>query len=233
MEELGKFLRPTAVIDSDNEDVIAFAHKVVGTERDPREMASRLFYAVRDGIWYDPYTPFYRREHYRASEVLRRKRAFCIPKAVLLCALGRALSIPSRLSFFDVKNHLATRELMEFLGTDIFVFHGVTEFFLEGRWVKATPAFNKELCDLHRVPPVEFNGRDDAIFQPFNLERRRFMEYIRYRGTYDDLPLEEIIRAFEEVCGRERVRGWIEFFERTGSLTLRDFAKEEVWKGEG
>jgi transglutaminase-like putative cysteine protease len=231
MEELEKFLKPTSVINSDHPEVKSLAYEVAGRYSDPRKRAVEIFYVVRDLIWYDPYTPFYKPEHYRASEVLRRKRAFCIPKAVLLCALGRALGIPSRLCFFDVRNHLATKQLIEFMGTDIFVFHGVTEFFLDGKWVKATPAFNKELCELHRVPPVEFDGKNDAIFQAFNLEKRKFMEYIRFRGTYDDLPLEEIVQAFKETYGEERVNAWIEYFEKTGKPTLRDFTKEEIWKG--
>ena len=231
-EEVEKYLLPTPTIDSDNPQVTAFALEVTQGARDPVEKAVKAFYAVRDRIWYDPYTPFYKPNHYKASEVLKRKRAFCIPKAVLLCTLGRALGIPSRLCFFDVRNHLATKQLIEFLGgTDVFVFHGVTEFFLEGRWVKATPAFNRELCQLHNVPPVEFNGHKDAIFQAFNLDRRQFMEYLRFRGTYADLPLEEILEAFEQQYGKERVRRWIEYFERTGETSLRDFAKEEVWKG--
>lgn len=231
-ERMEDYLKPTSIIDSDHPEVRAFAEEVTKGAKDPVEKAVKAFYAVRDGIWYDPYTPFYKPEHYRASEVLRRKRAFCIPKAVLLCAVGRALGIPSRLSFYDVRNHLATRQLIEFLGgTDVFVYHGVTEFYLDGRWVKATPAFNKELCELHRVPPVEFDGKHDALFQAFNLERRQFMEYLRERGTYADLPLEEIVKAFEEQYGRERVRRWIEYFEKTGKTSLRDFAREEVWKG--
>ncbi len=231
MEELEKFLKPTSVINSDHPEVKSLAYEVAGRYSDPRKRAIEIFYAVRDLIWYDPYTPFHKPEHYRASEVLRRKRAFCIPKAVLLCALARALGIPSRLCFFDVRNHLATKQLIEFMGTDIFVFHGVTEFFLDGKWVKATPAFNKELCELHRVPPVEFDGKNDAIFQAFNLEKRKFMEYIRFRGTYEDLPLEEIVQAFKETYGEERVNAWIEYFEKTGKPTLRDFTKEEIWKG--
>ena len=117
-EELEKYLLPTPTIDSDNPQVTAFALEVTQGARDPVKKAVKAFYAVRDGIWYDPYTPFYKPNHYKASEVLKRKRAFCIPKAVLLCTLGRALGIPSRLCFFDVRNHLATKQLIEFLGGD-------------------------------------------------------------------------------------------------------------------
>lgn len=231
MSNIDVYLRPTSIIDSDNETVINFARDAVGKSADPVDMAVKIFYAVRDKIWYDPYTPFYKPEHYRASEVLRRGRGFCIPKASLLCALGRALGIPSRLSFFDVKNHLITKQLLEYFGTDVFVFHGITEFLLNGKWVKATPTFNSELCKIHNVPPLEFNGKEDAIFQAFNLENKQFMEYLRFRGTYDDVPISVILKAFKEAYGRERVERWIKLFEESGKTSLRDFAKEQVWKG--
>ena len=225
------YLRPTSVIDSDNEDVIGFAKDAIGKSKDPTDMAVKIFYAVRDKIWYDPYTPFHRPEDYRASEILKRGRGFCIPKATLLCALGRALGIPSRLAFFDVRSHLTTKQLMEYFGTDIFVFHGVTEFFLNGKWVKATPTFNRELCEIHNVPPLKFDGKNDAIFQAFNLENKQFMEYLRFRGTYDDVPLSAILEAFKEAYGKERVEKWISLFEESGKVSLRNFAKEQVWKG--
>jgi transglutaminase-like putative cysteine protease len=153
-------------------------------------------------------------------------RGYCVCKASLLCALGRSLGIPSRVGFATVRNHLATRQLIEFIGSDLFVYHGYTDFFLEGKWVKATPAFNKELCVRHRVAPLEFNGREDSIFQPFNQENNRFMEYLDFFGTYDDIPVEEIVRAWEEAYGRDRVRGWIAGFE--ASKQKRDFYQEEV-----
>ena len=225
------YLKPTDVIDSDNEEIIQFAKEVAKDSKDPVEKAVKIYYAVRDGIWYDPYTPFYKPEHYRASEVLKRKRGFCIPKAVLLCALGRALNIPSRLAFFDIRNYLITRQLFEYFGTDLFVFHGITEFYLNGKWVKATPAFNAELYKFYNAPPLEFNGREDAILPAFNLEKKRFIEYIRFRGTYADLPLQEIVDAFKESYGEKNVNRWIRLFEESKKFSLRDFLKEQVWKG--
>jgi transglutaminase-like putative cysteine protease len=162
--------------------------------------------------------------------VLASGRAFCIPKAALLCALGRACGIPARVGFADVKNHLATKQLIEFLGSDLFVFHGYTEFYLEGRWVKATPAFNAELCRKHKVIPLDFNGREDSIFQPYNLEQKRFMEYVADHGTYADIPVAAIVAAWEEAYGRERVRRWKRDLEATGGRPQRDFDQEEVLK---
>ena len=224
-----KYLLATEIIDSDHEDVIQFAMDTAGSlEGDPVMKAVRLYYAVRDGIWYDPYHPFHLPENYRASNVLKSGRGFCIPKACLLCALGRACDIPSRVGFANVRNHLATKQLIEFMGTDLFVYHGFTEFFLDGKWVRATPAFNIELCERHKVAPLEFNGREDSIFQEYSLEKKKFMEYVEYLGAYADIPVGLIVAGFEEAYGRDRVRGWIAEFEKRGGLSLRDFGKEEV-----
>jgi transglutaminase-like putative cysteine protease len=227
-DRLSLYLNPTAIIDSDHPAVRRKARSVAGSPPgDPVETAVRLYIEVRDGIWYDPYLPFYRPEHYRASRVLEQGRAFCIGKAGLLCALGRACGIPSRLAFADVRNHLATRQLIEFMGTDIFVFHGVTEFLLEGKWVKATPAFNLQLCRRHGVEPLEFNGREDSLFQSFNTHGRRFMEYVKERGSFQDIPVEEIVKAWRESYGAERVDQWIAMFEAAGGKPVRDFGAED------
>jgi transglutaminase-like putative cysteine protease len=223
-----KYLTPTPIIDSDHPSIIDFAARNTGEKRDIIEQAVSLYYAVRDGIWYDPYYPFYLAEHYRASNVLKSGRGYCVCKASLLCALGRACNIPSRIGFADVKNHLATRQLLDFLGSDLFVYHGFVEFFLEGRWVKATPAFNKELCERHQVAPLEFNGREDSIFHPYNLEQKLFMEYVTDHGTYADIPLDIIIAAWKEAYGEERVNAWIRGFEASGETSGRDFYGEEV-----
>jgi transglutaminase-like putative cysteine protease len=183
---------------------------------------------VRDVIWYDPYLPFYRPEHYRASHVLKKRRAFCIGKASLLCALGRVSGIPSRVGFATVRNHLATRQLIEFLGTDLFVYHGFVEFYLADKWVKATPAFNIELCQKHNVLPLEFNGREDSIFHPFNADKKQFMEYVDDHGTYADIPVDEIVIGFGKIYGKHRVQGWIEGYENSDNGSGRDFDAEEV-----
>lgn len=230
MDSLQQYLSPTRIIDSDHPEIRAFAEATIAGARDPIEKAVRLYYAVRDGIWYDPYYPFFLPEHYRASTVLKGGRAFCIPKASLLCAAGRACGIPSRPGFADVRNHLATRQLLEFMGSDIFVFHAFTEFFLEGKWVKATPAFNKELCARHGVEPLEFGGREDSIFQPYNSENRKFMEYVRFHGSFADIPVERIVAAFRETYGDRRVSGWIESFQKGTDVRPGRFDTEDVLK---
>lgn len=213
-----RYLEATDIIDSHNPEIQAFACKAAGDAGGAVEQAVRLYYAVRDGIRYDFYLPFYRPEHYRASNVLKAGRGFCIQKVSLLCAAARARGIAARAGFATVHNHLATPQLLEFLGSDVFTFHGYTEFFLEGRWVKATPAFNRELCEKHGVQPLEFNGREDSIFQAFSRDGKRFMEYLEFHGTFPDIPVRKIVHAFEKTYGRRRVRGWIEGFEKYGDM---------------
>jgi transglutaminase-like putative cysteine protease len=223
-----KYLRATSILDSDSKIIIDFAMSAIkDADDDPISKAINLYYAVRDGIWYDPYTPFHRPEHYRSSNVLKRGRAFCIGKAGLLCAAGRACGIPTRLGFADVHNHLATQQLIDYLGSDIFSYHGFMEFYIEGKWVKATPAFNIELCNRAKVTPLEFDGREDSIFQPYNEEKKLFMEYIRDHGTYADIPVDRIVDAWKETYGHERVRKWIDAFDATGGELKRKLENED------
>jgi len=224
------YLTPTEIIDSHHRSVQDYARKVIGNSTDPVEMAVKLYRAVRDEILYDPYSPFYLPEHYRASYVLKRGKSFCVPKASLLCALGRACGIPSRIGLADVRNHLTTHQLLEFIGTDLFVYHGFVEFYLEGKWVKATPAFNRTLCERHHVPPLEFNGREDSLFQPYNLKNQKFMEYVAFHGVYADVPVDEIVDAWKRAYGEERVDRWIKLFEEKEGKSLYQFEDEEVWE---
>ena len=112
------------------------------------------------------------------------------------------MGIPARVGYADVKNHLTSPALTERMGTDLFIFHGYADLWLEGEWVKATPAFNLSLCTKFRVKPLEFDGREDSIFHPFDEDDRRHMEYVRMRGTYADVPADEIRQAFAELYPR-------------------------------
>ena len=224
-----RYLIPTSIIDSDHKSVRDYAMETIRGSTEPVEKAVKLYLAVRDNILYDPYSPFYLPEHYRASYVLKRGRSFCVPKASLLCAMGRACGIPSRIGFADVRNHLATKQLLDFIGSNLFVYHGFSDFYLEGKWVKATPAFNSSLCKRHNVPPLEFNGREDSLFQPYNLDNQKFMEYVKFYGIDADVPVDQIVAAWEKAYGEERVKGWIKSFEERGDRSLSGFEKEDVF----
>jgi transglutaminase-like putative cysteine protease len=190
-------LAATPFIDADHPDVQAFAHDAVRPANDDRERVRLLFAAVRDQVRYDPYSASADPGDYVASGVLDRGAAYCIPKAVLLTAAARALEIPARLGFADVRNHLQSERLAERMGTDVFVYHGYSELYLEGAWRKATPAFNASLCARFGVAPLEFDGSHDALLHPFTGDGSRHMEYVRGRSSYADLPLREIVDALD------------------------------------
>ena len=186
-----------AFVDADHPAVIAFAERATAGATTDREKAVALFYAVRDGVRYDPYTMSGDPESYRASRVVQTGVAYCIPKAVLLCAAARAAGLTARLGFADVRNHLNTEKLRERMGgADLFVWHGYVEFHLDGRWVKVTPAFNIELCERFGVRALEFDGEHDALFHPYTADGRQHMEYVSGRGTFDELPFDEIMADF-------------------------------------
>ena len=189
-------LTPTPTIDSDHPAVISFAEASATGAQDARERAVKVYYAVRDGIRYDPYSLLMTVPGLRASATLEAGRGWCVTKAVLLAACCRSLGIPARLGFADVRNHLSTERLRSFMNTDVFYWHGYTAIQLDGKWVKATPAFNIELCEKFRIKPLEFDGTEDSIYHPFDLEGRQHMEYLRFHDEYDDLPLDEIMASF-------------------------------------
>jgi transglutaminase-like putative cysteine protease len=194
-----EFTQPTDAIDSSHPSVVEFARLHSNSATNSLEKAVAVYYAVRDRIRYDPYQIVLTVPALRASATLEAKRGWCVSKAILLAASCRALGIPARLGFADVRNHLSTERLRQRMGgIDIFYWHGYTEMFLSGKWVKATPAFNIELCNKFRLLPLEFDGRSDSIYHAFDAEGNRHMEYVTHRGVYSDLPLGEIISTFDE-----------------------------------
>jgi transglutaminase-like putative cysteine protease len=167
-----------------------------------REKVVALYYAVRDEFRYEPYRIDLNPEAMRASSLLERGYGFCIAKAVLMAAAARVQGIPARLGFADVRNHLTTERLRKSMGTDLFVYHGFAELLVGDVWVKATPAFNKALCDRFGVDTLEFDGVHDSVFQSFDSKGKKYMEYVRHHGSYADLPLDDLRAAFEEAYPR-------------------------------
>ena len=200
--EIAAYTEAGEFINSGDADVQEFAQKVTGGFGDDVVRAVKLYYAVRDEILYDPYYAGAARRYFRASDCVRAKRGFCIPKAALLAAAARSVGIPARVAYADVRNHLSTKKLIDLMGCDIFIWHSFTELYLEGRWVKATPAFNLSLCQRFGVHPLEFDGRNDSLFHEFDQAGRKHMEYVRERGNYPDVPYELIIADFRETYPR-------------------------------
>ncbi len=200
-------LDPSRFVDSNHPEVRDFTESVVRGVRDPRERIALLFAAVRDRLRYDPYSVTAEPLDYHASAILDGGPTWCVPKAVLLTAILRAAGIPAVLGFSDVRNHLNSAALLELMGTDLFVFHGWSAVYVDGKWRKGSPAFNSELCRRFGVPPLEFDGSRDALLHAADGAGRRHMEYVRERGMFADLPFDELMATLLDTYGPAMVRG--------------------------
>lgn len=191
-------LAPTALIDGDHPSVLAFAREHArGTT--VRERAVALTLAVRDGFRYDPYRVDLTPHGMRASTVLEVGYGWCVPKAALLAAACRTTGIPARLGYADVKNHLSTERMRQSMQTDLYIWHGYVDIWIDGQWVKATPAFNIELCEKFGLLPLDFDGVHDSIYHAYDKAGNRHMEYVHQRGVFDDMPLARIVADFAAV----------------------------------
>lgn len=194
-----KFLLSSPTINFHDPGVQEFITAHSGGTDDKVKQAVSLYYAVRDAIRYDPYSIDLTENGLCAGTTLKNGRGWCVAKAILLAACCRGLSIPARLGFADVRNHLSTERLRAQMGTDIFYWHGYTAIYLNNRWVKATPAFNIELCRKFNFHPLDFDGVQDSLYHPFDLSGNRHMEYVNDRGLFDDVPIDAIISTFRKV----------------------------------
>ena len=191
---LDRYLRPTRYLDADHPDIRALAGEL--RRSTDEEAAIALFGWVRDEVRYDPFAAAAGEASFQASATLARGRGYCVQKAVLLAALGRAAGVPTRLGFADVRNHQTPENLLRMMGgNNLYVYHGYTEFHLGGRWVKATPAFDRGAATKAGVLPVELDGVSDALLHPVDPRGDPYIEYVRERGSFDDLPFDEIRAA--------------------------------------
>lgn len=201
------YLKPGKFVDSDSPAVIAYTRRHTDEKATQTEKAKQLYYAIRDGFKYNPYLIDLRQEALKASYLITKDNGYCIEKANLLAATARAVGIPARLGFAQVRNHIGTARLEEILKSDLLVFHGYTELFLNNRWVKATPAFNLQLCKRLGIEPLEFDGENDSVFQEFLPSGGLYMEYVHDYGHFADIPydmfLSELKKYYPHVFASE------------------------------
>ena len=208
MTDLKLFLQPTETIECDHPRIIALANEITQGAGDQHEKARRLFLWVRDQVEYSLVNPFFLLEHYKATGILDRGHGYCVQKALVLCTLARASGIPARLIFADMRNHLVPQKFLEMAGTNLFVYHCYTDMHLGGEWIQMTPSFHKQLCEEMGYPLVEFDGHHTAIFPPTDGKGNKFVEYLHHHGAFPDVPLEPMLKAWEEAYGRDQVEAW-------------------------
>lgn len=167
-----------------------------------KEKIVKIFYFVRDSIRYSVHVNYFNPEIFKASYTLKEKVSFCIPKAITLCSLARAINIPSRIHLVDLRNHRLSEKLIEaWGGSNIMASHTYSELFLNNKWVKATPAIDIKTSSKHNFIPVEFDGINDALLHPKDINGHLHAEYIKDHGSFADLPLKFIHNLFNETYG--------------------------------
>jgi len=206
--EMGQYLRATFTIEAEHEKIIETATKVTRGCSNDEEKAIKIFYFVRDSIRYNIYMISVFIEDFRASRILEWGKAYCVQKAVLLTALGRAAGIPSRLVFAKIKNHTIPDHVAKMFNTTTFPRHGYNQFFLNGRWVSATATFDKVLCEKNGLPAVEFDGKRDAILPEKDLKGAPYIEYIEKFPPKEDLPFDWIRERVSQLVGSDK-RPWL------------------------
>lgn len=185
MEE---YLIETNFLDFNNSKFDSFLNHI-DNSKSKKEIAVELYFLVRDSFLYDPYHLDISENGLRASLVISKKRAWCVEKSTLLAACARRFGIPSRLGYAIVTNHIGVEKLTYYLQKNEIVFHGYTELFLGNKWIKCTPTFDKNICRMANVTPLDWDGDTDSMFQEFEKDNR-FMEYLHFYGDFKDVPIE-------------------------------------------
>jgi transglutaminase-like putative cysteine protease len=188
MKGFEEFLAPTSFLDF-NDPVFDDFFENVPEHFNSKEIAVWLYNQIRDRFIYDPYHLDLKSESLKASYIFTKNRAWCVEKAIVLAALARKMNIPSKLGFAVVTNHIGVDRLTNYLKRPEIVFHGFVSLYIEGKWVKCTPAFDQRICRISQVTPLEFDGENDSLFQAFEGESE-FMEYNHFYGEFEDLPIQ-------------------------------------------
>lgn len=185
---MSPYLAESESIDFSHPEIESFLQGIKISEN-LKENAINIYYKVRDSFIYDPYHLNIRKDFLKASNVLLKKRAWCVEKSLLMVTCCRAIGIPARLGFAIVTNHIGVEKLIKYLERNEIVFHGYVEVLLDSKWIKCTPAFDKNVCRLSKVAPLDWDGENDSMFQEYS-NGNKFMEYIHLYGDFTDIPFE-------------------------------------------
>jgi len=202
------YIRATPTIDADHEKIRETARIVTSGCVSDEEKAVKLFYFVRDSIKYNIYMISVFIDDFKASRILEWGKGYCVQKAVLFAALGRAAGIPSRLVFAKIRNHKVPAHILQMFKTNTFPRHGYNQLFLDGRWVSVAATFDKILCKKNGLPTVEFDGRMDAILPEKDLKGEPYIEYVEKFPPRQDLPFDWIRERISKLVGPDK-RPWL------------------------
>ena len=185
---MSNFLEETYSLNFNNPDFKQFL-KEFNLGKHSTDNAKEIYYKIRDYFLYDPYHLDLNKNALIASEIIKKRRAWCVEKALIMVACCRAIGIPARFGFAIVTNHIGVEKLTNYLRRYEIVFHGYAEIFLDDKWIKCTPAFDNRVCRLSGVSTLDWDGENDSMFQEFE-NGKKFMEYLHFYGEFADIPFE-------------------------------------------
>lgn len=140
------YLNHTAVIDWQNQEILALARELAEARHGDEEIARACFEWVRDHIKHsndykmNPVT-------WRASDVLKYRTGYCYAKSHLLAALLRANDIPAALCYQRLSIHDDGAP---------YCLHGLNAVYLQQHgWYRIDARGNKAGVDARFSPPVE------------------------------------------------------------------------------
>jgi hypothetical protein len=203
MVKFEKYLQASDFFDYNKSRVKNKALEITKNRELKLDKIKALFYWVRDEIKYNmmSYVPEIK-ANFKASVTLRRGYGFCVSKAILLSTFARAVKIPARIHLADIINHKISQKVIDFMGTSVMYYHGYSEIFLDDRWLKLAPVFDKDTAQKAGfLPLVDFDENNNAMFSKYDNEGHLFVEYVKDHGAYDFLPLEEIKEEFQKQYG--------------------------------
>ncbi len=192
------YLSSTYYFDFETEEIQQLVSEFNNDFLSDKEKTKLLYLKVRDSWRYDPYNLSFSKENFKASKIARKSKGHCVEKSIILIACLRALEIPARLHLGKVKNHIGVERLTEKFGTNELTPHGMINVYLNNKWLKLSPAFNKSMCRICSVSPLEFDGENNSFLQEFNNDGGKFMEYLEDYGHFEDVPLEFMIKNAKE-----------------------------------
>ena len=188
-------LHPTEFIDPTHPSIVECLASLQVDTLSPPEQAQVLFEFVRDKIRYEFMAKF-EKDEYVASQTLAKGKGFCVQKALLLCALGRAAKIPTALVLSDLRDNTLPEKIVSAMGTNIMYHHGFNAFYLNGSWIKVDASLSADLVAKKGYRLVEFDGERDALQEATTQAGNPHAEYVCIHGLYADLPFDQMIQTF-------------------------------------
>jgi transglutaminase-like putative cysteine protease len=193
--DLAPFLARTDFVDVDHASIVARVASLGLDGASAEERALRISEHVRSEIAYQ-FTAKLVRDEYVASHILAEGRGFCVQKAIVACALGRAAGLPSAIVLCDMRDHTLSPRVLAALGTDVMFHHGIHAFFVGDRWWRVDASLSPDFLARKRVALVPFDVASDALLPATTTSGAPHVEYVAFHGTYADLPFEQMIGAF-------------------------------------